>query len=76
MKLTKSQKIIILKAKVIKLKAKLKEAQLELADRHNEKPLNSMNLKKGDVIDKNGNLVGNYQIESTDQLFNSATTTN
>jgi hypothetical protein len=76
MKLTKSQQIIILKAKVIKLKDKLKEAQLELADMDNEKPLNSMNLKKGDVIDKNGNLVGNYQIESTEQLFNSTTTTN
>jgi hypothetical protein len=39
----KSQKIIILKAKVIKLKAKLKEAQLELAKWDSIKPIESTN---------------------------------
>jgi hypothetical protein len=43
MKLTKSQKIIILKAKVIKLKAKLKEARMELGDRDSIKPIESTN---------------------------------
>jgi hypothetical protein len=69
MKLTKSQKIIILKAKVIKLKAKLKEAQLELADRDDQDELVIELQKflkiKDDYIQKH--LA--QPIESTDQLF-------
>jgi hypothetical protein len=45
-----------------------REACFELADRDNDKPLNLCDLKKGDVIDKNGKLVGTH-VESTQELF-------
>lgn len=45
-------KIIILKAKIIKLKEQLKEARLELADRDNEKPTPSQYDDAIDSLDR------------------------
>ena len=52
----KSKQIIILKAKVIKLKEQLKAARLELADRDNGM-LNISVLKEGTVINSKGEVV-------------------
>lgn len=70
----KSDKIIILKAKVIKLKEQLKSARLELADRDNEKSDYDFHKNRNVVgapteVEQRFNQQVNNPIESTQELF-------